>query len=113
MLMSSIYVLTAHDKAANAIPKDGITTRAMVLNIAIVGGGIGGLSAAYALGKAGHRITVFEAAPVLEEVGAGIQLTPNMTRILYQWGIGSQLEGLAVKPTALTFRRCKGTVLRR
>lgn len=49
----------------------------LTLDIAIVGCGISGLAAAYALGKAGHRITVVESSPLLTEVGAGIQVSPS------------------------------------
>lgn len=48
------------------------------LDIIIVGCGLGGLAAAYTLGKAGHKVTVLEAATELGEIGAGIQLAPSM-----------------------------------
>jgi NADPH-dependent 2,4-dienoyl-CoA reductase/sulfur reductase-like enzyme len=47
------------------------------LNILIIGGGISGIAAAFCLGKAGHDITVAEAAPAISEVGAGIQVGPS------------------------------------
>jgi salicylate hydroxylase len=50
---------------------------AVQLHILIVGAGIGGLSAAYCLAQAGHRITVVEKARELKGIGAGIQLTPS------------------------------------
>ena len=52
------------------------------LRIAIVGGGIGGLSAAVALQAAGARVRVYEQAPELGEVGAGVALGPNGLRLL-------------------------------
>jgi 2-polyprenyl-6-methoxyphenol hydroxylase-like FAD-dependent oxidoreductase len=55
--------------------------------IIVVGGGIGGLSAAIALRRAGFEAQVFERAPELGEVGAGISLWPNATRLLKRWGV--------------------------
>jgi len=55
--------------------------------IIIAGGGIGGLSAAIALRRAGFEAQVFERAPELREVGAGITLWPNATRQLRRWGV--------------------------
>src|SRR4051812_11131536 len=51
-------------------------------SVAVVGGGIGGLTAALTLLRAGFDVHVYEQAPALSEVGAGIQLAPNCTRIL-------------------------------
>ncbi|KAF9490643.1 FAD/NAD(P)-binding domain-containing protein [Pleurotus eryngii] len=76
-----------------------------VLDIVIVGCGLGGLAAAYCLGQAGHRITVLEAAPEIGEVGAGIQLGPNFTRLLIRWGLGEKLKEFGVIPLAFRFRR--------
>ncbi|KAE9392388.1 FAD/NAD(P)-binding domain-containing protein [Gymnopus androsaceus JB14] len=65
----------------------------------IVGGGIGGLASAYSLASAGHRVTVLEAVPVPGEIGAGIQITPNVTCILTRWGLGSKLKEIAGRDT--------------
>src|SRR6202035_737950 len=51
-------------------------------NIGIIGGGIGGVAAAVALHRAGIHATVYERAPALREVGAGMMLWPNATRVL-------------------------------
>ncbi|KAF8581960.1 FAD/NAD(P)-binding domain-containing protein [Ramaria rubella] len=75
------------------------------LNIVIVGCGLGGLAAAFTLSKAGHRVTILESAPALGEVGAGIQVTPNLSRLLIRWGLGPALERTAVEPDAIVFRR--------
>ncbi|EPQ53357.1 FAD/NAD P-binding domain-containing protein [Gloeophyllum trabeum ATCC 11539] len=75
------------------------------LNILLVGCGLGGLAAAHCLSQAGHRVTVFESAPAIGEVGAGIQVTPNVSRLLIRWGLGEQLSKIAVKPEAIVFRR--------
>ena len=56
-------------------------------DVIVVGGGIGGLSAAYALVRKGLRVRVLERAREFGEVGAGIQIAPNCTRILHQYGL--------------------------
>ncbi len=61
-------------------------------SVAIVGGGIGGLFAANALLARGLRVRVYEQAPVLGEVGAGIFLTPNSVRHLQRHGLGAAVE---------------------
>ncbi|KAL0571339.1 hypothetical protein V5O48_010621 [Marasmius crinis-equi] len=65
------------------------------LRIAIIGGGIGGLSAAYCLAKAGHEVTVFESKDEIREAGAGIMATPNVIRLFYRWGLAQKLEAVA------------------
>ncbi len=67
----------------------------------IAGGGIGGLSAALACTRAGWRARVFEAAPVFEEAGAGVQLGPNATRLLRAWGLERSLAEVASIPEYL------------
>jgi salicylate hydroxylase len=74
-------------------------------SIAIVGGGIGGLSAALSLLRAGFDVHVYEQVPALREVGAGIVLTPNATRILHGLGLRKNLESLGVPPEAVRQRR--------
>lgn len=82
------------------------TTQApLQLHILIVGCGLGGLAAAHCLAQAGHKITLFESAPAIGEIGAGIQVTPNVTRLLIRWGLGDKLAQIAVRPEALVFRR--------
>ncbi len=64
----------------------------------VAGGGIGGLTAALALARAGHTVTVLEQAHALTEVGAGIQLSPNASRVLIDLGLESALAKVAVTP---------------
>ena len=72
--------------------------------IVIVGAGIGGLSAALSLAAKGFEVDVFEEAPELSEVGAGIQLSPNCTRILHRLGLGDALRKCAFVPEAVEVR---------
>jgi salicylate hydroxylase len=66
---------------------------------------LGGLGAAYCLAQAGHRVTIVEAAPAIGEVGAGIQVSPNSSRLLRRWGLGQLLENIAVRPEGISLRR--------
>ena len=59
--------------------------------VVIAGAGIGGLTAAMALAQRGFRVTVIEQAERLEEIGAGIQLSPNASRVLIDLGLGERL----------------------
>ena len=79
-------------------------------NVIIAGAGIGGLTAALTLARAGLRATVLEQAPQLEEAGAGIQLTPNATRILLQLGLGDELRRTAVEPEAIRVLASEGRI---
>jgi len=64
----------------------------MVSRISIVGGGIGGLSAALALQHFGYRVSVFEQARELREIGAGVTITPNAMHALNFLGVGQRVE---------------------
>ncbi|HET9403113.1 MAG TPA: FAD-dependent oxidoreductase [Burkholderiales bacterium] len=71
------------------------------LPILIIGGGIGGLSVALALARKGRRVRVLEKAPEFGEIGYGIQMGPNVSRMLDRLGILKALEPHAVFPDAL------------
>ena len=73
-------------------------------SITIAGGGIGGLAAALACTRAGWQVDVLEQAAVFGDVGAGIQLGPNATRILHVWGLGDALAAVAREPECLRVR---------
>ena len=70
----------------------------------IAGGGIGGLAAAFALGRAGWGVQLFERAAEFSEVGAGIQMGPNVTRVLDGWGLTEALNHVAAFPSHLQVR---------
>jgi salicylate hydroxylase len=67
----------------------------------IAGAGIGGLAAALACSRAGWRVRVFERAPAFGEVGAGIQLGPNVVKVLHGWGLHKVLAQVAAFPAQL------------
>lgn len=76
----------------------------MTPKIIIAGAGIGGLTAALALLKLGFDVTVLERASELKEVGAGVQLSANAVRPLYQLGLEQQLLSIASLPAGKRFR---------
>jgi salicylate hydroxylase len=77
----------------------------MGISIGIVGGGIGGLSAAVALRHTGFDVRVFEQASALSEIGAGVQVSPNASRVLHRFGLADALAATGVKPLAWHQRR--------
>ena len=84
------------------------------LRIAIIGGGIGGLTAALALIQAGMKVTVYERTAELVDQGAGVTLAPNATKVLYRLGLGPRLEQTAVAQPFSEYRHARtGAVLRR
>ena len=97
--------LLKHISLEEVPPLYGERRAALSLNIIIVGAGIAGLAATHTLAHAGHRITLLESASVLSDVGAGLQVSPNATRLLHRWGLGPALAAVAVEPTAIVFRR--------
>lgn len=68
-------------------------------DIAVIGGGVGGMAAAIALASGGHRVRVFEQTPRFARVGADINLTPNAVRALDGLGVGEALRRTAAQPT--------------
>lgn len=75
--------------------------------IVIAGAGIAGLTAALAFAARGFSVQVFERSPELGEIGAGLQLSPNATRILDRLGVLGHLADLAVRPPAIVLRNAK------
>lgn len=74
------------------------------MQIAIIGAGIGGLTAALCLHQQGFKVRIFERHPVLEEVGAGIQIGPNGCKVLRALGLLEQLKPFAFVPQAAEMR---------
>ncbi|WP_040801014.1 FAD-dependent oxidoreductase [Nocardia higoensis] len=73
-------------------------------DVVVVGGGIGGLSAAFALSRLGLRVRVLERAKEFGEVGAGLQLAPNCTRILDDYGLLDEAKARGVVPDRMVMR---------
>src|SRR5205807_186482 len=78
-----------------------------VQNVAIVGAGLGGLCAAIALRQRGFDVTVYEQADALGEIGAGIQLSPNASRVLIALGLDQAFEAIAFEPERHVVRNWK------
>jgi len=72
--------------------------------ILVAGAGIGGLTAASFLLQAGHDVEIYEQAPQLEEVGAGIQISANAMHALRTLGLESAITAAGVRPAAYVFR---------
>ena len=70
----------------------------------IAGGGIGGLATALAASRAGWDVQLFERAPAFSAVGAGIQLGPNVVKVLQSWGLADALHAVAAFPEQLQVR---------
>ena len=76
----------------------------MQKKILVVGAGIGGLATALACGARGLPVQLIEKKRVFAEVGAGIQLSPNVVRLLEGWGLGAALDAQAFFPSLLQVR---------
>ncbi|MFF3484643.1 FAD-dependent monooxygenase [Streptomyces sp. NPDC002701] len=74
----------------------------------VVGAGIGGLAATLSLRRAGHEVTLVEQTPRFTEVGAGVQLAPNATRVLRGLGLLDAVAARAARPSRIHFRGWAG-----
>lgn len=92
--------LAPKTKSPNCVDKAKVS-----LNILLVGAGLGGLATAIALTQSGHKVTVYEQTPVLGEVGAGIQVPSNSTRVLFKLGLKPYLKPYVTEPESISFRR--------
>jgi salicylate hydroxylase len=81
------------------------------LRIAIVGGGIGGLTAALALRARGLDASVFEQAEAVREIGAGVSIHPNAARLLKRIGLDDQLRKIGSPINGITLRSSKGEAI--
>ena len=79
------------------------------LRVAVVGGGIGGAAAAAAFVQRGMDVGLYEQAPALTEVGAGVAIQPNGVRVLQRLGLGDELLHFGAKWIDPQFRRSNGT----
>jgi len=77
------------------------------VDIAIIGAGIGGLTLVLALQKSGQKPVIYEQAPSLDEVGAGISLSPNAMNVLDHLGVGGAVEEASTQMTEGTVRHFK------
>jgi 2-polyprenyl-6-methoxyphenol hydroxylase-like FAD-dependent oxidoreductase len=84
------------------------------LHALVIGAGVGGAAAALALRRADLDVSLFEQTVAQREVGAGIQISPNASRLLGRYGLGDAMARVAVRPSAIVFRRWQdGRVLGR
>jgi salicylate hydroxylase len=70
-------------------------------DITVIGGGIGGLTAALAFARTGAKVTVLEQAPAIAEVGAGLQITPNGAVVLDALGLGPDMAERGIRAMAV------------
>ena len=75
------------------------------MKVAVIGGGIGGLSAALQLLQAGLNVDVYEQAEQIGEIGAGIQISPNASRLLLRLGLEGAMDSVGIRPRAVHQRR--------
>ena len=73
-------------------------------DVVVVGGGIGGLASAQALARLGLKVRLLEQSAEFGEVGAGLQIAPNCTRILDQWGLLEEVKSLGVLPENIVMK---------
>ncbi|HYO78411.1 MAG TPA: FAD-dependent monooxygenase, partial [Thermoanaerobaculia bacterium] len=81
------------------------------MRITIIGGGIGGLTTAIAMRRAGHEVAVYERAAELREAGAGITLLPNAMRVLFDLGVGEAIASRGMHLQGAAIRSASGRVL--
>lgn len=83
-------------------------TAELSIQIIIVGAGLAGLGAAISCSLAGHDVQILESAQEIKEIGAGIQVLPNSSRILQHWGLGDALQPYMTFPRVCNFVGWKG-----
>ena len=84
--------------------KANFSSAKTALEIALVGGGLGGLTAALCLANAGHRVTVFEQTDTFVETGAGVQISPNASKVLHALGLKEPLREVGFLPEMTQIR---------
>jgi len=104
MTQTSTRLDTADTAASPGAKAPGGAAKVRRTDVLVVGGGIGGLAAARGLRASGMSVTLLEQAPEFGEVGAGLQLGPNATRLLRDWGLLERVIAVGVEPANLVFR---------
>lgn len=85
-----------------------------MFEILVAGGGIGGLTTALCMARQGIRVRLFEQAPAFEETGAGLQLSPNASRVMHDLALEAPLRSGALTPEAIEIRHWRhGRILAR
>ncbi|MES1167260.1 MAG: FAD-dependent monooxygenase, partial [Pseudomonadota bacterium] len=79
--------------------------------VIIAGGGIGGMTAALALQRSGLEVTIFERAPTFAEIGAGMSLWPNATRVLQTLGVMDEVLARGEPVTQFNLKRPDGRII--
>ena len=97
------------DEAQHCHRWDELLMPKFPLRVAVVGGGIGGAAAAAAFVRCGMNVGLYEQAPVLTEVGAGVAIQPNGARMLQRLALGDELLHLGAKWIDPQFLRADGT----
>ena len=92
------------EQSGRELSDSALPTASRALEIALAGGGIGGITAALCLARAGHAVTVFEQADAFIESGAGVQISPNASRVLHALGLEESLRSVGVLPEATEIR---------
>lgn len=90
-----------------------MATQQRKLRVGLCGAGLGGLAAAIAIARAGCEVRILEAASELGEIGAGIQMTPNVSRLLIKWGVSEIIGDDLVQCNYINMRRTDGKVIQR
>lgn len=74
-------------------------------HIVVIGCGLAGLTVSIALAKAGHTVEIVEAAAAISYIGAGIQVSPNSSKILRKLGVDKYIEKYCTEPVDLRMMR--------
>ena len=90
------------------VEQEPTISRPFALHLVVIGAGLAGLAAAISTRLEGHLVTVLEKSSELQEIGAGLQITPSASRLFRRWGVFNELEACAAVPTTLSVRRYDG-----
>jgi 2-polyprenyl-6-methoxyphenol hydroxylase-like FAD-dependent oxidoreductase len=102
------------ERAQRPLPKTNTrirTSSRRTLNVGIIGGGIGGVAAGVALHNAGIGVTIYERTPALGEMGAGMMLWPNATRVLKALGLLEKVAAVSGASDHFVVRASSGRIL--